>query len=157
MLKLRQNILFDEGSQRSFLTSDLADALSLHPTKQEDICISTFGANNPISQKLYVVSIKMKTRSGRYVPLSVLIVPSIAVPLTHTVNTEVVQLPYLRELPLAHPVTSNKDFNISLLIGVDHYWDIVEDDIIRGNGPTAMNSKIRVPSFWSTSSSSISK
>ena len=138
----KTNILFDEGSQRSFLTSDLADALSLHPTKQEDICISTFGANNPISQKLDVASIKLKTRSGRYVPLSVLIVPSIAVPLTHTVNTEVVQLPYLRELPLAHPVTSNENFKISLLIGVDHYWDIVEDDIIRGNGPTAMNSKL---------------
>jgi len=25
---------------------------------------------------------------------------------------------------------------------VDHYWDIVEDDIIRGNGPTAMSSKL---------------
>ena len=54
--------------------------------------------------------------------------PRIAVPLTHTINTEVVQLPYLRELPLAHPV--------------DHYWDFVEDNIIGGNGPTAMSSKL---------------
>ena len=29
-----------------------------------------------------------------------------------------------------------------MLIGVDHYWDIVEDDIIRGNGPTAMSYKL---------------
>jgi len=107
MLKPKANILFDEGSQRSFLTSDLADALSLHPTKQEDICISTFGTDNPVSQKLDVASIKLKTRSGRYVPLSVLIVPNIAVPLTHTINSEVVQLPNLRELPLAHPVTTD--------------------------------------------------
>ena len=35
-----------------------------------------------------------------------------------------------------------ENFEISLLIGVDHYWDIVEDRIIRGNGPTAMQSKL---------------
>ena len=28
------------------------------------------------------------------------------------------------------------------LLGTDHYWDLVEDHIIRGNGPTAMSSKI---------------
>jgi len=138
----KTNILFDEGSQRSFLTGELADALSLQPTNQEDISISTFGANNPISQKLDVASIKLKTTSGRYIPLSVLIVPSIAIPLTNTVSREVVQLPHLRELPLAHPVTVDESFKISLLIGVDHYWDIVEDNIIRGNGPTAMSSKL---------------
>ena len=29
----------------------------------------------------------------------------------------------------------------SLLIGTDHYWD-VEDDIIKGDGPTAVGSKL---------------
>jgi len=66
----KTNILFDVGSQRSFLTSELADALSLQPTNQENISISTFGANNPISQKLDVASIKLKTTSGRYIPFS---------------------------------------------------------------------------------------
>ena len=155
-VEAKTNILFDEGSQQLFLT-DLADALSLHPTKQEDICISIFGANNGISQNLDVASIKLKTRFGRYIPLSVLIVPSIAVPLTHTIISEVVQLPYFRELPLAHPITTDQNFKISMLIGVDHYWDIVEDDIIRGNGPTAMSSKLGyllsgpLPVAWSHS------
>jgi hypothetical protein len=44
----------------------------------------------------------------------------------------------LRQLKLAHPVTSDKNFEISLLIGADHYWDFVEDHIILGNGHTAM-------------------
>jgi len=90
----------------------------MHPTKQEYICTSTFGANNPISQKLNVASIKLNTRSGRYVSLYVL---DIAVPITNTISKEVVQLPYLRELPLAHPVTTDESFKISLFIGVDHY------------------------------------
>ena len=37
---------------------------------------------------------------------------------------------------------STKNFKIWLLIGTDHYWDLVEDHIIRGNGPTAMSSKL---------------
>jgi len=37
---------------------------------------------------------------------------------------------------------NTNNFKISLLIGTDHYWDIVEDHIIHGNDPTAMNSKL---------------
>ena len=43
---------------------------------------------------------------------------------------------------MAHPVTREENFEISLLIGADHYWDFVEDHIICGNGPTAMQSKL---------------
>ena len=37
---------------------------------------------------------------------------------------------------------TNPNFEVSLLIGADYYWSIVEDKIIRGNGPTAMKSKL---------------
>ena len=136
------NILFDEGSQRSFLTRDLADTLSLQPSRKEDICISSFGAKPPLNQKMEVASINLKTKSGKLIPLSVLVVPDIAVPLKNVTNEKVTQLPHLKGLSLAHPVTTDKSFRISLLIGVDHYWDIVEDDIIRGDGPTAVGSKL---------------
>jgi len=43
---------------------------------------------------------------------------------------------------LAHSVTGDTLFDISLLVGADHYWDIVEDHVVRGNGPTAVKSKI---------------
>ena len=33
-------------------------------------------------------------------------------------------------------------FQIDLLIGTDHYWNIVEDHILRGPGPTTAKSKI---------------
>ena len=36
----------------------------------------------------------------------------------------------------------NSQFDISLLIGVDYYWNIVEDHIVRGDGPTAVQSKL---------------
>ena len=70
----------------------------------------------------------------------VLIVPTIATPLRNILKTNVTQLPHLRGLPLGHSVMRDDSFKISLLIGSNHYWDIVEDHIIRGNGPTAMSS-----------------
>ena len=136
------NILFDEGSQRSFITRELADTLSLQPTRKEDICITSFGARTPLSQRLEVALVNLKTKSGRLVPLSVLIVPDIAVPLRNITNERVSQLPYLKGLPLAHPVITHENFKISLLISADHYWDIVENDIIRGDGPTGVGSKL---------------
>jgi hypothetical protein len=39
-------------------------------------------------------------------------------------------------------MTTDDHFHISLLIGADHYWDVVEDEIVRGPGPTAAKSRI---------------
>ena len=63
-------------------------------------------------------------------------------PLKLSATSSVRALPYLQGLQLAHPINIDGDFNISLLIGADHYWDIVEDHIVRGDGPTATSSKI---------------
>ena len=52
------------------------------------------------------------------------------------------QFPHLRGLQLAHPVTENEKFEISVLIGADYYWHFVGDHVIRGNGPTAVQSKL---------------
>ena len=43
---------------------------------------------------------------------------------------------------LAHPVTSDENFEILILIGEDQYWDKVKDMVIRGQGPTAVDSKL---------------
>jgi len=51
-------------------------------------------------------------------------------------------MPHLRGLKLAHLVTSDKSFTISILIGTDYYWKFVQDTIIRGDGPIAQQSKL---------------
>ena len=70
-----------------------------------------------------------------------LIVPTIAVPLGNR-QSDVISLPYLRGLKLAHRLTGEDIFSISLLIGAVKYWDIVGNRVIRGDGPTAVQSKI---------------
>ncbi|XP_069108233.1 uncharacterized protein [Argopecten irradians] len=49
---------------------------------------------------------------------------------------------YLSGLKLAHPFTNDDSFEVSLLVGADYYWKIVQDKIVRGNGPTAVESKV---------------
>ena len=70
--------------------------------------------------------------------MSVLVVPQIATPLQNTTSINVTRLPHLRDLQLAHPLTAEREFEILPLVGVDHYWNIVGDCIVRGMGPTAV-------------------
>lgn len=58
-----------------------------------------------------------------------------------THHVPIKNLPYLKHLKFAHSYDGSP-FDISLLIGVDQYWDIVGNDIIRGPGPVAVSSKI---------------
>ena len=72
----------------------------------------------------------------------VLVVPKIAAPLQNLIPDPGERYPYLRGLPLANLVQGTDKFEISLLVGADFYWRIVQDRVVRGNGPTAVESKI---------------
>ncbi|XP_063435623.1 uncharacterized protein LOC134716543 [Mytilus trossulus] len=135
------NILFDEGAQRSFITESLAEQLELKQNGTEAISISGFGGGNGSIRHLKTADIFVLTEDGSRIQLNILIVPEIASPIRiHT--TETTNLPYLRGLKLAHPLSGHDVFCVNLLIGADHYWDFMEDKIIRGNGPTAVKSRI---------------
>ena len=62
--------------------------------------------------------------------------------MTNRTRLEIASLSYPKGLKLAHPVTEEENFEISMLIRADVYWDIVENEIIRGNIPTAVKSKL---------------
>ena len=136
------NILFDEGAQRSFITQNLADQLKLQSTSHENISVSSFGAQVSTVKRLAVTSIFIHTLNDIKISVSVLLVPELAAPIRNSVRTHLNQLPYLQGLPLAHPVTSDENFHISVLIGADFYWGFVQDCVVRGDGPTAVESRL---------------
>ena len=70
------------------------------------------------------------------------IVPEITVPLKNNISQTIRSLPHLIELKFAHSAQSTECFEIDLLIGADHYWDNIEDKLIRGKGPTTVQSKV---------------
>jgi len=139
---VESNILFDEGSQRSFLAKGLADCLQVQPHDTVELSLSTFGNDTSRTGKFNVATINLHSTSGVLIPLTVLIVSTIAAPI-HTVDKKsITNLPCLSGLRLAHPISSTEQFSITLLIGADQYWEIVEDHVIIGNGPTAVGSKL---------------
>ena len=141
-LQIQGNILFDEGSQRSFITKETATKLKLMPTNTEHIAIAPFGTEHSSLQPIPVGYVSIETNSGNRIPISVLIVPFIAAPLQNSLHEPIKSFPHLRGLKMAHPITNENNFQISVLIGVDYYWTFVEDKIVRGEGPTAQQSKL---------------
>ena len=101
---------------------------------------SVFGGSTTSVRQVDIATVYIRSDSNERIPIQVVIIPTIASPQNSFLTTR--NLPHLRDLKLAHPVTSDDQFQISLLIGADHYWDIVEKDIIRGPGSTAVKSKI---------------
>ena len=136
------HIHFDEGAQRSFITQELADTLQLQPTRHELITVSSFGAQVSTPKKFAVATICIHTLNGGRIPVSVLVVPKLAAPIRNSVRTCLHQLLYLKGLSLAHPITSDDNFHVSVLVGADHYWQFIQDHIVRGNGPTAVQSRL---------------
>ena len=137
------NILFDEGAQQSFISQALADQLNICVQGSVTTTISSFGGASTLST-LPSTNIELITKTGEEITLSVLIVPTIATPLKmqRLLHQSVQSFTYLQELDLAHPITHTSDFEITLLIGADFYWTIVQNEVIRGNGPTAVQSKL---------------
>ena len=70
------HILFDEGSQRSFITSDVAIKLDLKPETQETISLSTFGGNTSL-KRIDTATIYLETAQEETIPICVIIVRTI--------------------------------------------------------------------------------
>ena len=136
------NILLDEGAQCYFISQDLADRLCLKAAHTEQISLSSFG--NPVSaaRLLQVATISVHTQDQSAIPISVLVVPTLAPPLQNSVRMDVSKLPYLKDLRLAHPITEDDNFEITILVGADYYWTFVQDQVIHGDGPTAVKSRL---------------
>ncbi|XP_013413205.1 uncharacterized protein LOC106175645 [Lingula anatina] len=141
-LSATSGVLFDEGATRSFITEELVHKLQLQPTHSEEINLSVFGMDCKQPQTFDIVTISLKTTSKEFVDINAVVVPEISAPLHNLVTRRTANLSHLRNLRLAHtPSDDRSPFFVSVLIGADHYWDFVEDTIMRGPGPTAVASK----------------
>ena len=117
--------------------------MNIVPDSTKEMSISSFGSTANQVQHIQSATIYLHAEESKKIPhFKVLIVPLIAKPMNNRLRKATSNLPYLRGLKLSHPITDGCNFEISLLIGADHYWNVVEDDVIRGDGPTAVKSKI---------------
>ena len=121
-------ILFDGGSQRSYITDNVSRKLGLK---------SAFGKITHRKQRCEVVSLPIWTNDDEYV--RALKFPMICSPLTGRVHLQ--DHLHLQELELADSAQSLN--SIDILSSSDHYWDFVTGESIRGDfGPAAFKSKL---------------
>ena len=144
-LTTRVRILFDSGSQRSYLTERAVKQLQLKPTGGQTLSIATFGSLQEHTRVCPIVSVGICLK-GEYpsMLLSLHVVPTICEPISsQPINASVESHDHLLKLELADSADGNSHLPVDLLIGCDYYWDLVTGSICRGvQGPTAIHTKL---------------
>ena len=119
-------ILFDNGSQRSYITSNLKSKLNLKPMKTETVHLNTFGGNSFQKQSCELVRFRLKNHVGEEIEITALSYPTICSPLPSKVK---VNYPHLEGLALADSLNDSCG-DIDIVIGSDYYWDLVSGETI---------------------------
>ena len=141
---IQARAIFDSGSQRTYITSRLSKALSLHPSHTETLYVKTFGSTQGEERNCDVVDLGIITKEEGSLSLSALIVPIICSPLmSQPISYSKEHYDHLRELDLADAAEVEDALEADILIGSDSYWKLVTGRVSRGrNGPLALHSKV---------------
>ncbi|XP_066930927.1 uncharacterized protein [Clytia hemisphaerica] len=120
---VKTRLLFDTGSQRSYITTELKDRLKLKCVRKENVVIKTFGnLNNAEIKRLEVVQFKVKHRkSSKYVLVEALCVPDICSPIANQKLDCAKKLNEFSDLVFAD-VSEEFDLSIGVLVGIDFYF-----------------------------------
>lgn len=140
----RARLVLDTGSQRSYITDDLRTRLALVANGEQVMNIMTFGATRGERRTCKRVRVGLKLKDGHDMTLTFYSVPTICEPIvTHSVTDYREMFPYLRGLDLADETESTSEIEVDILIGSDHYWDLITGKLRRGHaGPTAIQTKL---------------
>ena len=112
-------ILFDSGSQRSYVTNSLKSRLKLRPVKSETLHLNTFGENKYRKENCDVVHLRLLNHDDQEIEINAVSFPVICTPLRNKVETA--SFPHLEGLQLADHLTDSSAENdtIDVLIGSD--------------------------------------
>ena len=137
-------ILFDSGSQRSYINRDLAAKLNLPIQSSEKMTVNTFGDNKSREMKTNLVEFNISSGSFSKV-LQARTAEVICAPL----NNEPIPEKYLPEifnLKLADPMVINqKQLSVDILVGSDFYWQFMNGNTHRTEfGPIAVNTPLGI-------------
>ncbi len=103
---------------------------------------ASFGGKTQ-SRTREIVQFNILLENENPVAVSAIVVDKITAPLNVAGLYDIQQMPYLKGLKFAHPASpSETSFEVEMLIGIDHYWKIVQSRVVRGDGPTAIESKL---------------
>ena len=132
-------ILMDGGSETSYVTTSLKEKLQLCTIKTEVLNLNTFGNEQHSKKRCELVRVRLRSCDGEDIEICALTFPAICAPPVSFIDMS--HFTVLRELNLADDPQRDEyaSDTIDILIGSDHYWDIVIGDITReGDGPVSI-------------------
>ncbi|XP_028403430.1 uncharacterized protein LOC114526129 [Dendronephthya gigantea] len=138
-------ILFDSGSQRSYISDKVRSRLQLKTLRKEKVIIKTFGQSGDSQvQELDVVQVNVKDKSDhKFTSIEALCVPSICSPLTNQHIDSAQRIEEFKNLEFADRNEKFSDLPVGILIGIDFYHTFMTGKIIRSReGPVACGTKL---------------
>lgn len=141
----KTRILFDSGSQRSYVSLDLCSKLSLQALRKERVNIKTFGDDDWKIRELEVFQMKIKHRNGNgFCLIEAYGVPKVCGPLTkQDIEFTKKRYTHIECLGLADRNIAGKDLEVNVLIGLDFYHDFFTGNRETGlEGPVALETRL---------------
>ena len=137
------HILFDTGSTRTFIRKSLADTLQNEIIGEDTLSIASFGATSRRTMTLPRVRVNLICQDGSAMEVIANVMPWICCPVVKS-PIDLDQYPEIRQVELADTVVSAPEtVEIDLLIGTDHYFDIVGTERMQlNNGLVLLSSKL---------------
>ncbi|CAB3989185.1 Hypothetical predicted protein [Paramuricea clavata] len=137
-------ILFDSGSQKTYISKRLKDALGLSPLKSDRLIIKTFGTAGEMVKTCEEVQVSVQGNRDLNLYLTAHCVPIICAPLQNQrIEVAVREFPHLEGLELADSVHDKSELEVDLLVGSDFYWQFMTGRVQKGEaGPTAIESHL---------------
>ena len=139
--KERIHILFNLGSQRSYITEDVKKRLQLTAENSHNLHLNTFGTDKYTNIKCNKVNLFVEVTGGADVEIAAFTQTVICSPLQ--LRVDIWDYTHLRGIKLANCNIVNC-IKIDMLIGADNYYEFVDGEVHRcsGSGITATSSKL---------------
>ena len=137
-------IVFDNGSQQSYITENIAQELALPSVGRQSLTVMTFGAADSQSQMCERVKLGLELKDGQTAQISLYTTSLICQPLAYQpISFCQDKFEHIMDLDLADAsVTHSHHLDIDILIGSDQYWNFITGEVRRGSfGPVAVNTK----------------
>ena len=138
-------VLLDTGSQRSYISTRLREALGLPAIRSDTLIVKTFESNYSQVQSCDVVSVCLRSLNDDLnMYIRAFTTPTIWSPIANeAVDVAARSYSHLSDLPLADFCVAESDVDVDMLIGADYFWSIVTGVVRRGEeGPVAMETKL---------------
>ena len=130
----RVRVLFDSGSQKTFISAKVVDKLDLKPLREESLGIKTFGQSEPEIKKraVYEFLLEPLKNNGKSVNVEAFLVDDICT--ISNIDVEQVKRNYehLHDIYFSDVSRSEDLLEIDILVGSNYLWCFQEGDVIRG-------------------------